>query len=286
MKELLPAPPRRPSSPFVNGETRLYGIVGHPIAQAKSPEIITPVLQARGINGVLAPVDITPADLDRVFPALLQIRNLDGLVVTAPHKAGVVPHLHRLGTRAEAAGAASVLARSADGHWLGELFDGTGCCASMENRGVDICGRVVQLLGAGGAGSAIAVEILTRAPKILRIHDPDRGRLEALLARLAPRRDRATIEAGFGPAEILVNASPVGMRAPDDCPVPQDYLTPGLVVMDCVMEPDPTRLLRLAAAAGAFTVSGREMFDSQVDAACDFFAHVNARRAVEVSFPA
>lgn len=286
MKQLLPPPPRRPSSTFINGETRLYGIVGHPITQAKSPEIITPVLQARGINAVLVPVDIAPADLARVFPALLQIRNLDGLVVTVPHKAGVVPHLHRLGPRAEAAGAASVLARSADGHWLGELFDGTGCCESMENRGVDIGERVVQLLGAGGAGSAIAVEILTRGPRVLRIHDPDRGRLEALLARLAPRRGRTAIETGFGPAEILVNASPVGMRAPDDCPVPEDYLTPGLIVMDCVMEPDPTRLLRLAAAAGALTVSGREMLDSQIDAACDFFAHVNGRRAAEVSFPA
>ncbi len=290
MKDLLPAPPRRPSSTFVNGETRLYGIVGHPVAQAKSPEIVTPALRTLGINGVLVPLDIAPADLACVFPALLRLGNLDGLVVTVPHKAGVVSHLHRLGPRAEAAGAASVLARSADGHWLGELFDGTGCCAAMENRGVDIAGREVQLLGAGGAGSAIAVELLTRRPKTLRIHDPDPGRIEALLARLAPRRGRTTLATGLGPAEILVNASPVGMRAADDCPVPEDYLTdclaPGRVVMDCVMEPDQTRLLRLAAEAGAFTVSGREMLDSQIDAACDFFAHVNARPAAEVSFPA
>jgi len=285
MNERLPPPQRRPSSAFVNGETRLFGIVGHPIAQAKSPETITPELQARGLNAVLVPIEIAPGDLAGVFPALLRIGNLDGLVVTAPHKASVMPYLHRVGPRAEAAGAASVLARSADGYWLGELFDGAGCCASIENRGIGIAGSVVQLLGAGGAGSAIAVELLTRNPKTLRIHDPDAARLETLLARLSPRKGGATLEAGFGPAQILVNASPVGMRAPEDCPVPDAYLTPDLVVMDCVMEPDPTRLLRLAAAAGALTVSGREMLDSQIDAACDFFAQVNERRAAEMSFP-
>lgn len=285
MKQLLPPPPRRPSSTLINGSTRLFGIIGHPIAQAKSPEAITPAFQALGMNAILVPLDIAPTDLPAVFPSLLRLVNLDGLVVTVPHKAAIMPWLDRVGPRAKIAGAASILARSADGKWLGELFDGTGCCASIENRGVTITGSVVQLLGAGGAGSAIAIEMLGRGPSTLRIHDPDASRLEALVARLSAHAPAAKLETGLGPADILVNASPVGMQAPDDCPVPADYLSAGLVVMDCVMEPDQTALLRRAEAAGCFTVSGREMFDSQIDAVCDFFTHTNSNRAEDVIFP-
>lgn len=285
MNAHLPPPPRRPSSDFVNGATRLFGIVGHPISQARSPEAITPALQARGLNALLVPIDIAPADLPELFPALLRIGNLDGLVITVPHKAAIMPWLDRAGPRAIAAGAASVLARSADGQWLGELFDGTGCCASIENRGVGIAGSTVQLLGAGGAGSAIAVEMLARAPATLRIHDPDTDRLETLTARLEKLNAPVKIEAGFGPADILVNASPVGMQAPDDCPVPASYLKPDLVVMDCIIEPDPTRLLRLAREAGSLTIGGWEMFDSQIDAVCDFFTHVNEGKIGDVIFP-
>ena len=270
---------------FVNGATRLFGIIGHPISQAKSPEAITPALQACGLNAVLVPFDIAPADLPTAFPALLQLRNLDGLVITVPHKAAILPWLDGLGPRARAAGAASILARSSDGKWLGELFDGTGCCASIENRGVAIAGSVVQLLGAGGAGSAIAVEILGRQPATLRIHDPDQDRLSQLQARLQTFCSDVRIETGFGSADILVNASTVGMHAPDDSPVPVDYLTPELVVMDCVMEPDQTALLRFGHRAGALTISGREMFDSQIDAVCDFFAQIRANKASDAVYP-
>lgn len=285
MNNRLPPPPRQPTTTLVTGATRLFGIIGNPIAQAKSPQVLTPALRARGLDAVLVPIDIAPTDLPTVFPALLRLGNLDGLVVTVPHKAAILPWLDRTGPRAKAAGAASVLARSADGAWLGELFDGTGCCTAIERRGVGIAGSVVQLLGAGGAGSAIAVEMLARAPAVLRVHDPDAQRLNALITRLSAQQSPVQLERGLGPADILVNASPVGMQDPGACPVPATYLSPDLVVMDCVMDPDETALLRLAHAAGAFTVSGREMFDSQVDAVCDFFQHVNGALARDVVFP-
>ena len=285
MTTRLAPPARRPSSTLVNGQTRLFGIIGHPISQARSPEAITPAMQARGMNAVVVPIDIAPVDLPAIFPALLRVGNLDGLVVTVPHKAAIMPWLDRIGPRAAAAGAASVLARSADGKWLGELFDGAGCCASIENRGVAIAGSVVQLLGAGGAGSAIAMEMLRKGPATLRIHDPDTSRLGRLVERLEEQGAPVKIEAGLDRADILVNASPAGMLAPDDCPVPEAYITPDLVVMDCVMDPDPTCLLRLAQQAGAFTISGWEMFDSQIETVCDFFADVNETAAADVIFP-
>lgn len=284
MSVILPPPPRRPSSPFINGATRLFGIVGHPIVQGKSPEIITPALQARGLNAVLVPLDISPDDFPSVFPGLLRLGNLDGLIVTVPHKKAALSYMDRLGPRAEAAGAASVLARSSDGLWVGDLLDGCGCRASIENRGVKIKGSTVQLLGAGGAGGAIALELLAAGPAMLRIHDPDLIQLKTLLERIEPHAGPTAIQQGLGPADILVNASPVGMNAPDESPVPDSYIMRGLVVMDCVMEPDPTRLLRTAARQGAHTISGREMFDSQVDSAVEFFVHANSSTAQRISF--
>lgn len=282
MTLILPAPQRRTSSAFVNGATRMFGIIGDPIEQVKSPETVTAEFQARGRNAVLVPIEIGATHLASVFPALLKVKNLDGLIVTMPHKAAVIPFLDALAPRAQAMGAASVLAKSSDGHWLGELFDGAGCCTAIENRGVSIAGKQVQLLGAGGAGSAIAFEMLSRKPATLRISDPNSTLREQLISRLKPFAGTCELQHGLGPAEILVNASPVGMHAPNDCPVPKSYLSPDLVVMDCVLEPDPTLLLRLASEIGALAVSGREMLDSQIDAVCDFFERVNTSLASDL----
>jgi shikimate dehydrogenase len=275
---------RQRARSFLNGETRLFGIVGHPVVQTRSPGVFSHEFHARGVNAVLVPIDLSPWNFATAFPALLAIDNLDGLVITVPHKAAVLPWLDRIAPRAAAGGAVSVLARALDGKWVGDLFDGAGCCAAIEARGAQLDGRTVQLLGAGGAGSSIALEVLTRAPRELRIHDPDDARLTALLARLLPHAGTARVVTGLGPADILINASPVGMHAPKDCPFPAELLTHDMIVMDCVTEPEITRLLDLALRCGAIAVTGREMFDSQVDAVCDFFAHVKKSSAEEVVF--
>ena len=93
----------------LTGATRLYAIVGDPVAQVRSPEVFTARFAADGIDAVLIPVHVPAADFDAIAPALLAIGNLDGVLVTIPFKARIVPYATRLGPAAQCIGAANAL---------------------------------------------------------------------------------------------------------------------------------------------------------------------------------
>ncbi|MFC1458614.1 shikimate dehydrogenase family protein [Microvirga arabica] len=280
-------PPRAGSVDFVNGRTRLYGIVGHPIEQVRSPETVTFELQRRDLNAILLPIHIKPEEFSKVFPRILQIGNLDGIVVTVPYKGQALSHIHRAGPMAQLSGGVSVIGRSLDDRWVGEMFDGVGCIAALLRRGVVLTGRRVLLLGAGGAGSAIAAELARCAPGDLFIHDPETQRAADVIGKLSKAFPNSRMHAGLPSLEeidVLVNASPVGMLDANASPLDVARLPSQLAVMDAIMDPDQTKLLRIAEESGCQTIYGREMLDSQIAAACDFMLDIRPRMAEDVVF--
>jgi len=259
---------------YISGKTRLFTIVGDPIAQVRSPEFVTHEFVRRGIDAIVLPMHLTADRFDDLFPAVMAIENLDGLIITVPFKKRAAPFMQRLGPQAQITQTVSVLSKRRDG-WIGEMFDGLGCVAALRRRGVQVAGARIMLLGAGGAGAAIAVALASQRPKSLRIVDPDVGRAAAsaqMIAQAFPELDVAAAAASLDPDlfDVLINASPVGMLDRDACPLPIDRISPHLAVMDIVMMPDETRLLRMAMAAGCNVIYGREMLGSQVSAVVDF----------------
>ncbi len=123
---------------FVNGRTRLYGIVGDPIAQVRSPERVTWEMQRRGLDAVLVPIHVHVAEFERVLAQLMRVANLDGLVFTIPFKQRACALAASLGAQARAVGAVNALARGADGRWHGEIFDGLGCVEALRRAGVAV----------------------------------------------------------------------------------------------------------------------------------------------------
>ncbi|MGO4387795.1 shikimate dehydrogenase [Microvirga sp. 2YAF29] len=280
-------PPRAGSVDFVNGRTRLYGIVGHPIEQARSPETVTFELQRRGLNAILLPIHIRPEEFSDVFPRVLRIGNLDGIVVTVPHKGRALSHVHRVGPMGQLSGGVSIIGRSLDDRWIGEMFDGAGCVAALLRRKVALAGRRVLLLGAGGAGSAIAAELARCEPAVLFIHDPETPRCAEVIGKVSRAFPAIRIHSGLPPLEdidVLVNASSVGMLDDNASPLNVDRLPSRMTVMDAIMDPDRTKLLRIAEESGCQTVYGREMLDSQIVAACDFMLDIRTRMADDVVF--
>jgi len=267
------APQRAGSADFVDGRTRLYGILGHPIAQARSPETVTYELRRRGENAILLPIHIQPEDFDAVFPQLLKLVNLDGLVVTVPHKTRIAPHLRHIGPMARISHSISVIARTRDDQWVGEMFDGVGCVAAIERRGVRMPSKRVQLLGAGGAGAAIGAELARKGVAALRVVEPQAQRAEDLARGLAAAYPALNVSIGpsrLDDIDLLINASPIGMLDENAAPIDVTSIPANVVVMDAIMDPDRTKLLRIAQASGCLTVYGREMLDSQIVRVCDF----------------
>ena len=259
---------------YVSGGTRLFGIVGHPILQVRSPEMVTAELTRRGHDAVLVPMHVLPEDFDACLPQLMRLRNLGGLVFTIPFKARACALADELGTQATIVGAVNALAPAANGRWRGDIFDGLGCVEAFRRRGIGFRDQRVLLLGAGGAGSAMAAAIGFERPASLRIFDVDAERARALAAKLALVQPDVEIGAG-APAvdgvDILLNASPVGMMDDARLPVPLSALPRTLVVFDAIVKPERTPLLALAEACGCTTIRGREMMQGQIARMVDFF---------------
>jgi len=179
-----------------------------------------------------------------------------------------------LGVQAQRVGAINALARGVDGRWRGEIFDGLGCVEAFRRRGMSLVGQRIALIGTGGAGAAVGMAIAGEGPRSMRLHDLDRGRAEALAARVraaAPAIDVVVAPPSIEDADVLLNVSPVGMLGDARLPVEVDSLPARLIVFDAVVKPERTPLIELAAACGCATVVGREMMRGQVSRMVDFF---------------
>ena len=180
---------------YVSGETRIFAIVGHPIEQVRSPEMITAEMVRRGHRAILIPLDVLPEDFETVLASLMRIQNLDGLVFTIPFKQRACALASKLGAQAQTVGAINALARGRDDNWFGDIFDGLGCVEAFRRRGHSFKDQRVMLIGAGGAGRAIAAAVAHESPRALRIFDIDRERATGLAAdvRENRRRDRSRL---------------------------------------------------------------------------------------------
>ena len=259
--------------PKISGATRLYAIVGDPIAQVRSPEVYTARFAAMGVDAVLIPVHVPDARFDAIVPALLDIGNLDGVLVTVPFKARMLRFATHLGETARCIGALNALRRDADGAWSGDMFDGAGFVRGAQAKGERLAGRRVALFGAGGAGSAIACALAEAGVASVAILDPETGRAGALADTLRAAFPGGRFDvAGSVPADanLVVNASPVGMAPDDGLPADLGTLAPGTLVGDVVVSEAPTAMIRHATACGCRWVNGRDMHAGQVDVLLNF----------------
>src|SRR5712691_13344612 len=109
--------------PSLNGETRLHLILGDPVGQTRSPSGLTGEFVARGANAICIPVHVAPADFDAFVAAAKRAQNIDGIVVTIPHKFAALRHCDEASDRARFLGAANVLCRVAPDRWRGDMTD-------------------------------------------------------------------------------------------------------------------------------------------------------------------
>jgi shikimate dehydrogenase len=207
------------------------------------------------------------------------VRNLDGLVFTIPYKQAALSLADSLGPQARGVGAINALARQPDGTWIGDIFDGLGCVEAFRRRGYPIVDQRLTLIGAGGAGSAIGVAMAHEGPRSIRLFDPDQARAADLAGKIRgvnPAIDVTLGEPLTTGIDILLNASPVGMLSDPRTPVDISAISPGVIVFDAIVKPEPTKLLALAQERGCRTVFGREMMRGQISMMFEFFSSLKA----------
>lgn len=256
----------------ISGHTRLIGFIGDPVDRARSPQNFNPRLAASGHDAAMVPIHVPAADFDRAIGGILAIANLDGLVVTMPFKERIMPVLHKVSARARAVGAVNAVRRDENGRLVGDIFDGDGFVGAARDIGLELQGMNVGLIGAGGAGAAIAHAL--GAAGIARLTIADRNAERASrLATLASDWSPIAAEAGpidFGVIDLLVHATPMGMNLGDKTAIDTSALTAKTAVIDIVTAAD-TPLLRQARQLGCPNVGGAAMVAAQAVALMAYF---------------
>jgi len=252
----------------LSGATRIHLIVGDPVSQTKSPAGLTAEFFARGIDAVCIPMQVAPADIDAFMAAAKRVQNVDGIVVTVPHKLAATRHCDVLSERSRALAAVNAMRRTPDGRWSGDMTDGVALVAALRAARCEPKGRSALVVGIGGAGSAVALA-LTEAGARVAVHDIDTARQGDLVARLAAW---SVTVGSADPAghDLVVNATPLGMAPGDPLPVDAARIAAGAVVADLVTKPVVTPLLAAAREHGAQIVTGEDMFAPQAGILADF----------------
>jgi shikimate dehydrogenase len=254
--------------PLVTGRSRVYAIIGDPIEQVKSPEILNPLMVRAGKAGILVPMQIAPANLETAVRGLQAIGNFDGIVITVPHKMRMLGLVDAVLPTGRRVGAINAVRREPDGRWVGDMFDGKGFVAGLRKNGHEPKGKRALLVGAGGAGSAVGYALAEAGVSRLTVHDADPAKAERLARGIAEAFPDAG--AGIGPGnatgyELVVNATPIGMAPHDPSPIDPTGFKPGMVVADVIILAHDTKLLAAARAQGCAVMGGRPMTEGQAE---------------------
>ena len=268
----------------------LSGLIGHGVGPSLTPEMHEREAERQGIRYVYKLIDQPDGSVDRdhlahLLAAAIEL-GFDGLNITHPVKQAMVPLVDEVAPAVSAIGALNtVLIR--DGRTIAHNTDVSGFLESFADELPDVDRDRVVLLGAGGAGTAVAHALAEMGVGQLLVYDPDRDRGQTLTASLAGRRTqvelvpatREGLAAAVATSAGLVNATPVGMETHPGSPVPPELLRADLWLADIVYRPLDTDLLTAARRAGCTVLTGAGMAVHQAADSFELFTGLPADRA-------
>ncbi|GLR66145.1 shikimate 5-dehydrogenase [Acidocella aquatica] len=264
---------------MITGRTTIIAHIGYPTEAFKAPMIYNPWFEAKSIDTVVVPMGVEPAVYPEVLRALFKIKNMHGALITMPHKIITTQLLDELTITAKVAGSCNAILRRPDGSLLGAMFDGDGFVRGVARKGRIIAGTRVLVVGSGGVGSAIAASLAEANPAAIAVYDGNQAAADALAGRL--RAHYAALEVITGSNDphgfdIVINATPMGMKDGDPLPFDIDRVASTTFVGEVVMKEEYTPLLRRAMAKGCMVQVGTDMLFEQIPAYLEFFGYGTA----------
>ena len=262
------------NKPVISGKTAVYALIGDPVDHTMSPAIQNAAFHSLGIDAVYAAFQVSPRRLKAGIGGLRAL-GVKGFNITLPHKMKVLRYLDEIESSASAIGSVNTVVNT-EGKLRGYNTDGTGAVDALVNAGAAPKGKAVLMFGAGGAGRAIAYALAQQASS-LNVINRSATKAKDLVTWLRRKFSidvtYATVSSKLLPAlvkkaDIVVNASSMGMHGVTDPPVEAAWLRPNQWVFDIVYKPLQTRLLEIADKAGAKRVNGLDMLLNQ--GACSF----------------
>jgi shikimate dehydrogenase len=252
----------------ITGKTSVWVHLAHPNAHVRAPQAFNRVFQERDLDVVAVSVDVAPPDLPALMQGLRGWRNLAGIGVTMPHKepiAGLCDEVVGIG---QLMASVNAVRREPDGRFVGANTDGSGFMAGLRQAGHDPKGQRVLLVGIGGAGRAIAFSLAEAGVAELTLANRTSAKAEATARAVAAAFPATRTRVGPpDPAgyDLVINATPLGMRAGDPLPFDISKVCPPTVVADIITNPELTCLMEEAARRGCRVHPGLPMLTCQID---------------------
>lgn len=242
-----------------------YVMIGAPVTTVRTPPLLQRFLAGQGVPCAVEVRHVEPSDLDRFMAEARDDASVDGLLITMPHKRAAIPHLAAMSAVAARAGSVNAAKRMRDGGFAGAQFDGVALVNAVLAAGAPVGDARVLLAGLGGAGLAIAQALMAHGCRSLALEERDARVLNAALEALPALGGTPVSAAGDGPFDLLVNATPLGMRPEDPSPFQAALVGRAGWIADIVADPPATRLAALAHEHGVTLVTGRDMVIAQVE---------------------
>jgi shikimate dehydrogenase len=259
---------------MISGKTTVIAHLGYPTEAFKAPMIYNPYFDHAGIDAVVIPMGIKVEDYPAFLRPLFTMTNLRGALVTMPHKVSTVAMLDEVTPTARIAGACNAILKRPDGSLLGDMFDGAGFVRGVERKGKKLAGAKALVVGAGGVGSAIAASLAATGLSAIGLFDAHGTAADALGNRLREHYPALAVRTGSNDPEgydVVVNATPLGMKPGDPLPMDVARIAPGTFVGEVVMKEEYTPFLRAAMEKGCPVQVGTDMLFEQIPAYLEFF---------------
>lgn len=245
---------------MITGKTKIVGLFGYPVEHTLSPYMHNAAFEALGLDYRYLPFRVSPENLKAAINALKAL-NIKGVNITIPHKETIIPYLNELDREAELIVAVNTVLHE-EGRLIGYNTDGRGFIRSLkEEASIIPKGKRVMILGAGGAARAIAFSIAIEGVEKIFISDVIEKKAKELSSAVINKTSTEAIyikdlKERIGEVDILINATPLGMKKEDPMPISPELLSQRLFVYDIVYNPPETPLIREAKTKGAKALSG------------------------------
>ena len=250
----------------IDGATQIVGVFGSPIAHTASPAMHNAALAAAKLNWCYLPFHVEPQNLRS---ALMGIRDLNcrGVNLTVPHKILALEMMDEVDADARKLGAVNTVLVK-DGKLIGFNTDGYGFTKGIhEDFDIVLKGQRVLVLGAGGAGRAIAIQCALDGAAKVTVANRTLAKIAPIAAEIAGTKtafqaiglEGASLQRLVGAVDLIVNATSVGLQAGDALGLPAKLFSSGVAVYDTIYRPAETQLLRQATEAGAKVSNGLSM---------------------------
>jgi shikimate dehydrogenase len=262
----------------IDGHTQVIAHLGYPTHSFKAPLIYNPYFEAAGINALVVPMACKAESFARVLKDLFEMDNVSGALITMPHKVSVVALLDEVSTAVQVSGACNAVKRVGT-KLVGDQFDGEGFVRGAVRKGFDARGSRCLVVGCGGVGRAIAASLAQAGAGEIALHDVGGDAVADLAQRLRANLPKLKVTvAGNDPAgfDLVVNATPLGMKDGDALAVDVDRIDAKTFVGDVVMRKQVTPFLAAAQARGCKVQVGTDMLFEMIPAYLEFFGFPTA----------